>query len=369
MARTRSRYSPDNRFFLDTYSRVDLPPVTELRRSDDGKLMCKLEAGDTSALQKAGWQTPERFVAKGRDGVTDIYGVIYRPTNFRSRQEISGHRGHLRRPARLLCSQGLSQLLLTPANCRTGLRRRADRWHGNLQSFQGVSRCLLEKPRRFRISRPDPLDQSSGPEVSIHGPGARGHLRRIGRRPERIAGLAGPRRLLQSRRRRLRLPRQPHRQDLVERALDGLARSVRTIADQSNVTNAHKLTGKLLLTVGELDKNVDPASTMQVVNALIKAGKDFDLLVVPGAGHGVGESPYGSAPTNGFLRAPFAGREPTRSKSDRSNDAEIALRYTLSRHRIGFGSMRLRALLRVAEEVQHKAQWPGVDRREPINKS
>ena len=60
-------------------------------------------------------------------------------------------------------------------------------------------------------------------------------------------------------------------------------------AAQSNVTNAHKLQGKLLLIVGEMDHNVDPASTMQVVNALIKADKDFDLLVVPGADHGARE--------------------------------------------------------------------------------
>ena len=62
----------------------------------------------------------------------------------------------------------------------------------------------------------------------------------------------------------------------------------------SNVTLAQKLQGKLLLIVGELDTNVDPASTMQVVNALIKADKDFELLVVPGADHGAGAStPYG----------------------------------------------------------------------------
>ena len=63
-------------------------------------------------------------------------------------------------------------------------------------------------------------------------------------------------------------------------------------AENSNVTNAHKLTGKLLLTVGELDHNVDPSSTMQVVNALIKADKDFEMLIVPGSDHGAGESPY-----------------------------------------------------------------------------
>jgi dipeptidyl aminopeptidase/acylaminoacyl peptidase len=64
-------------------------------------------------------------------------------------------------------------------------------------------------------------------------------------------------------------------------------------AEQSNVTQAHRLQGKLLLMAGELDKNVDPASTMQVVNALIKANKDFELLVVPGAGHGILGSAYG----------------------------------------------------------------------------
>ena len=63
--------------------------------------------------------------------------------------------------------------------------------------------------------------------------------------------------------------------------------------EQSNVTLAPRLKGKLLLVVGELDTNVDPASTMQVVNALIKANKDFDLGVVPGGGHGSGSSPYG----------------------------------------------------------------------------
>jgi dipeptidyl aminopeptidase/acylaminoacyl peptidase len=63
-------------------------------------------------------------------------------------------------------------------------------------------------------------------------------------------------------------------------------------AANSNATHADKLRGDLLLTVGELDTNVDPSSTYQVANALIKADKDFELCVVPGAGHGVGERPY-----------------------------------------------------------------------------
>ena len=81
-------------------------------------------------------------------------------------------------------------------------------------------------------------------------------------------------------------------------------------AEQSNVTNAHKLSGKLLLIVGELDHNVDPASTMQVVNALIKADKDFDLLVVPGGGHGIAESPYGTRRRSDFFVRHLLGVEP-----------------------------------------------------------
>jgi dipeptidyl-peptidase-4 len=75
-------FSPNRKYFVDTWSRVDYPAVTELGRASDGKLICELERADISRLVKAGWQPPEPFVAKGRDGVTDIYGVIFRPTHF-----------------------------------------------------------------------------------------------------------------------------------------------------------------------------------------------------------------------------------------------------------------------------------------------
>ncbi|MHC4283828.1 MAG: DPP IV N-terminal domain-containing protein, partial [Planctomycetota bacterium] len=75
-------FSPDRRFFLDRWSRVDQPSVTELRDANDGKIICELERADASALLKTSWRPPERFVAKGRDGKTDIYGIIIRPSNF-----------------------------------------------------------------------------------------------------------------------------------------------------------------------------------------------------------------------------------------------------------------------------------------------
>jgi dipeptidyl aminopeptidase/acylaminoacyl peptidase len=80
--------------------------------------------------------------------------------------------------------------------------------------------------------------------------------------------------------------------------------------EQSNVTLAKNLQGKLLLMVGEMDRNVDPASTMQVCNALIKAGKDYELLIVPGAGHGVAGSPYGKRRLQDFFVRNLLGKEP-----------------------------------------------------------
>jgi dipeptidyl aminopeptidase/acylaminoacyl peptidase len=81
-------------------------------------------------------------------------------------------------------------------------------------------------------------------------------------------------------------------------------------AEQSNVTQAKNLKGKLFLLVGELDRNVDPSSTMQVVSALIRADKDFDLLVVPGGGHGAGSSANGGRRTQDYFVRHLLGVEP-----------------------------------------------------------
>ncbi len=75
-------FSPDRRFFLDTWSRVDQPPVFELRRATDGALVREIGRADIHLLLASGWRPPERFAAKGRDGRTDIFGIIVRPTDF-----------------------------------------------------------------------------------------------------------------------------------------------------------------------------------------------------------------------------------------------------------------------------------------------
>jgi dipeptidyl aminopeptidase/acylaminoacyl peptidase len=73
-------------------------------------------------------------------------------------------------------------------------------------------------------------------------------------------------------------------------------------AASSNVVDAHRLQGRLMLIVGELDDNVDPASTLQLSAALVRAGKDHELVVIPGAGHGAAETPYGSMKRLSFLK-------------------------------------------------------------------
>ena len=75
-------FSKDRKFLVDVYSKTDMAPVAVLRSSKDGKVVLPLEKADISALVAKGWKAPETFVAKGRDGKTDIWGLIYRPSNF-----------------------------------------------------------------------------------------------------------------------------------------------------------------------------------------------------------------------------------------------------------------------------------------------
>ncbi len=81
-------FSPDNKYFVDTWSRVDLAPISQLRRTSDAKVLLDLEKADATELAKAGWRAPEVFVAKGRDGTTEIWGVIVRPSNFDPKKNI-----------------------------------------------------------------------------------------------------------------------------------------------------------------------------------------------------------------------------------------------------------------------------------------
>jgi dipeptidyl aminopeptidase/acylaminoacyl peptidase len=294
------RYSPDGGFLIDSYSRVDLAPITELRRTSDGSLVCTLETGDMSALVKAGWQVPERFVAKGRDGKTDIYGVIYRPSNFDPTKKYpvieaiyAGPQGSFvpkdfRSFYRPQVMAELGFILVQIDGMGTSNRSKAfhDVCWKNLGDSGFPDRILwikaaAKKYQFMDIGKVGIYGGSAGGQSALRALLAHGDFYYVA-----VADCGCHDNLIDKiwwNELWMGYPLGPH------------------YTEQSNVTNADKLTGKLLLTVGELDKNVDPVSTMQVVHALIKAGKDFDLLVVPGAGHGIGESAYAARRRKDFF--------------------------------------------------------------------
>ena len=280
--------SPSGDFYVDTYSRVDLPPVHELRRWSDGKKICELERADTSAI--AGWRPPQRFVAKGRDGKTDIHGIIVRPSNFdpdRSYPVIekiyAGPHGHFvpKRFSTFHHAQTFAEhgfIVVQIDGMGTNFRSKAFHdvcWQNLMDSgfpdrIAWLRAAAAQHPE-LDLNRVGIFGGSAGGQSTLAGMLNHPDFYKVG-----VSDCGC----------------HDNRMDKIWWNEAWMGTVGDHYAANSNVTHAHKLRGKLLLTVGELDRNVDPASTMQVVDALIKADRDFDMIVVPGAGHGVGESPY-----------------------------------------------------------------------------
>jgi dipeptidyl aminopeptidase/acylaminoacyl peptidase len=293
-------YSPDRKYVIDTYSRVDAPPVTELRRTSDGQLVCDLERADASQLLATGWRQPERFVAKGRDGDTDIYGVIFRPTTFDATKSYpviekiyAGPHGAFvpKRFSSYHSAQAMAELgFIVVQIDGMGTSHRSKSFHDvcwkNLGDSGFPDRILWLQAAAVRhtwmdLSRIGIFGGSAGGQSSTRALLAHGDFYKVG-----VSDCGC----------------HDNRMDKIWWNELWMGWPIGDhYAEQSNVTNAHRLTGKLLLIVGELDRNVDPTSTMQVVNALIKSDRDFEMLVVPGGGHGIAESTYGKRRRRDFF--------------------------------------------------------------------
>jgi dipeptidyl aminopeptidase/acylaminoacyl peptidase len=286
-------FSPDRRFFIDTYSRADMPPVTELRTAA-GKKILDLEKADIRAWKAAGGVMPERFTAKGRDGKTDIHGLIFRPSNFDPKKTYrviehiyaGPHDQHVwKRFSPAHYEQPMAELgFIVVKIDGMGTNWRSKAFHDvcwkNLGDAGFPDRIAWIKAAAK--AHPE-MDIAKGVGIFGGSAGGQNTVRGMTEYPDFYTVGVSDCGCHDNRMDKLwwnelwmGWPVGPH------------------YAEQSNVTNAHKITGKLLLVVGELDRNVDPASTMQVVNALIKANRDFELLVVPGGGHGSAESTYGN---------------------------------------------------------------------------
>lgn len=301
--------APDRQTFIDTWSRVDQTPVIELRRMSDGTRVCELERADWHDLLETGWRAPERFVAKGRDGTTDIYGIIIRPSNFDSAKKYpvveeiyAGPQGSFvpKGFGLLLRQQGLAQLgFIVVQIDGMGTSDRSKAFHNvcwkNLADAGFPDRILWMKAAAARYPEMD-LTRVGIYGGSAGGQNALGALLTHGEFYKVAVADCGC---------------HDNRMDKIWWNELWMGWPIgKHYEECSNVTLAPRLQGKLLLIVGEMDHNVDPASTMQVVNALVKADKDFDLLVIPGSDHGAAESPYGQRRRMDFLVRHLLGVEP-----------------------------------------------------------
>ena len=293
-------FSPDRRWFVDTWSRVDQPPVSELRRSLDGGLVCELERADISALLATGWTLPERFSAKARDGKTDIHGIIIRPTNLEKNRQYPVLEEVYAGPQAAYVPKDFSRLLRAHAFAELGFivvqvdglgtsqRSKAiqDYCYKNLADAGFVDR--IGWIRAAAASRPW-MDLS---RVGIYGGSAGGQnaMRALLDHADFYSAAVADCGCHDNRMDKIWW----NEQWLGWPVDDSYVRS-------SNVADAHKLRGHLMLIVGEVDTNVDPASTLQVVHALEKADKDFELLIMTGSNHGAGETPYASRRRQDFF--------------------------------------------------------------------
>ena len=307
------RFSGDGQYYLDLYSRVDLPPVLELRRTGDQHLLMTVEKADAKALLATGWRAPESFVAKGRDGKTDIYGVIVRPTNFDPKKTYPVIEYIYAGPHDSFVpkSWGVQYGMQAQAELGfvvsqidgMGTSNRSKAFHDvawkNLRDAGFPDRILWHKA----VAAKYPWYDIS--KVGIYG-GSAGGQNSMGAllfHPEfyKVAvSFAGC---------------HDNRMDKIWWNEQWMGWPIGPQYDSSsNVVNAHLLQGKLLLLVGELDENVDPSSTLQVVNALIKANKTFDFFMFPGGDHAVGRrgplAPYGNRKQWDYFVHQILGVEP-----------------------------------------------------------
>lgn len=285
-------YTEDMVYLIDTYSTVTTPPVTVLRSGKDGKILRTLETADITALEAVGWKAPEVFVAKGRDGKTDMWGLIQRPSNFDPNKKypiieyIYSGPGDQYVPKSftpwLYYLQNMAELgfIVVQVDAMTTSYRTREFEEvcyknlkdGGLPDRIAWIKAAAEKYPYMDIDRVGIYGCSAGGQNALaavlwHGDFYKAAYAACGCHDNRMDKIWW-------------------NEQWMSYPIDS------SYVECSNVENAYRLERPLMLVVGELDDNVDPASTMQVVNALEKAGKDFELVVIPGAHHTMGES-YG----------------------------------------------------------------------------
>ena len=303
-------FNKDYTLMIDKYSKPDQAPVTVLRSTSDpvteGQELTRADIGN---LLKAGWTAPEVFTAPGRDGETLMWGIIQRPTNFDPQKTypvieyIYSGPGDAYTPKSFIPYNGnmtalaeLGFIVVQLDGMGTSYRGKAfeDVCYKNLKDAGFPDRMAWIKAAAERYPYMDST------HVGIFGASAGGQesMAAVLFHPEFYKAAYSS------------CGCHDNRMDKIWWNEQWMGYPVdSSYVASSNVANAHKLTRPLMLVVGELDDNVDPASTLQVVDALIRADKDFELVMLPGVKHTMGER-YGEHKRFDFFVKNLMGTEP-----------------------------------------------------------
>lgn len=314
-------YDFSGKYFLNAYSRVDTPVKTVVRSAVTGDAILDLEEGSLECYRSAGWTVPERFTAKGRDGKTDIYGIIVKPSNFDPNKKYPVLEQLYAGPQDFYVPKAFEKMIRQHEYAELGFivvqidgmgtnwRSKAfhDVCHKNLKDAGFLDRIAWMK--QAQETRPW-MDLS---RVGTYGISAGGQnaMAALLFHPEFYKAAAADSGC------------HDNRMDKIWWNEQWMGWPVdQSYIDSSNVVNAHKLEGALMLLVPELDSNVDAASTMQVVDALTRANKEHELIVLPEMDHGAGTGTvYGLRKQRDFFVRELLGVQPPK-RNGRGNSSE-----------------------------------------------
>jgi dipeptidyl-peptidase-4 len=289
--------SSSGRYFADSYSRPDVAPVAVVR-DVEGKLLSTFEKADITRLAAAGWKPPVQFTVKARDGGTDLYGLMFKPSNFDAAKKYpivnhiypgpqTGSVGSRSFAAARGDCQALAELgFIVVEIDGMGTPWRSKKFHeayfGNLGDNTLPDQVGGMKQLAQRYSWID-IDRAG---IYGHSGGGYAAADAMFRYPDFFK--VGISEAGNHDNREYEDDWAEKWQGLLERKPDGST----NYDNQANQLVAKNLKGRLLLAHGTMDNNVPPYNTLLVVNELIKANKDFDLLLLPNRNHGFGNEPY-----------------------------------------------------------------------------
>ena len=285
--------SDDGKYLVDVYSTPQTPPVAVLRDAE-GKRITEIATADISRLKATGWQAPVGFTVKARDGKTDLYGLMFKPSNFDATKKYpivnyiypgpqTGSVGSRNFSASRGDSPALAELgFIVVSIDGMGTPWRSKKFHEAYFGDMGDNTLPDQVGGMKQLAAQNPWIDLTRVGVCGHSGGGYATADAMFRYPDffKVGWSESGNH-----------DNRNYEDDWAEKWI-GLDDAVNKKAydDQANENIAKNLKGKLMLVHGTMDDNVPPTNTLLVVDALMKAGKDFDLLMIPNAHHGYADA-------------------------------------------------------------------------------